>query len=214
MKKLILFASLLAFAFVQPSSAQFTQIELFSGVKKIDFSLYSSKVLLQKNKLSLATLAFFHKFKTNKNLDEIGVQPTVFWNANKSFSIGPSFYYNSMAAYSNRLSVKYTFKNSKLLLAVIPSIGHTRGNMKEKLYAEFFTQFQYCTPIKKNIKLYMNGQFLTVWKSFKNHARSFQQFRIGLSVQTHQVGIGLDLDQYGALILQKSTYGFYYRKTI
>lgn len=216
MKKSILLASLIALCFANSLQAQFTQLELFSGFQKTDFTLYSSYPINKGNKLDIATLAFFQKFneKANENFNELGVQPTLFWNASKRFALGPSLYYNSVAGYSKRFSAKYLLKNSRLLLVIIPSVGHAKGNKKEAFYAETFAQFQYNSPINNKITLCVNGQFLTVWQAIKTHTRSFQQLRTGVSIKGHQIGLGIDLDQYGPTPIEKSSFGLYYRKSL
>lgn len=214
MKKIIIITSFLTIGFANYLQAQFTQIELFSGFDKTDFTSYSSYTINQKKTLSINTLAFFQKFnhKENQVFDEAGVQPTVFWNINENISIGPSLYYNSFAGYSERLSAKFTLKSSRVLLVIIPTIAHS--NQKNASYAEAFAQFQFNMPINDNVFIWLNGQFLTVWDEFKTHSRSFQQLRVGVSFKGHQLGIGLDFDQYGPNPIEKSSFGLYYRKTL
>jgi len=214
MKKAIIISSFLTIGFVNYLQAQFTQIELFSGFDKTDFTLYSSYSINKKNTLNIATLAFFQKFRDEENqfFDEAGVQPTLFWNINEHISIGPSLYYNSITGYSKRLSAKYTLKNSRLLLVVIPSAAHS-----EKMdagYAEVFAQFQFNIPLNNRVSLWVNGQFLTVWDKFETHSRSFQQLRAGASFKGHQLGVGVDFDQYGPNPIEKTSFGVYYRKTL
>jgi hypothetical protein len=210
--RVILFA--FAIGLVNALHAQFTQIELFSGFDKTDFTSYSSYFINENKSLSINTLAFFQKFNNEENqgFDKAGVQPTLFWNINEHISIGPSLYYNSIAGYSRRLSAKFTLKNSRLLLVVIPSVAHS-----EKMdagYAEAFAQFQFNIPLNNRISLWLNGQFLTVWDKFESHSRSFQQLRMGLSIKGHQFGIGADFDQYGPNPIEKTSFGVYYRKTL
>ncbi|WP_421803257.1 hypothetical protein [Flagellimonas sp.] len=195
-------------------NAQFTQVELFSGLDKTDFTLYSSYPMNEKNTLSIATLAFFQKFnkEANKGFDEAGVQPTLFWNINKSVAVGPSIYYNSFAGYAERLSARLILKNSRALFVIIPTVGHSE--QKKAGYAEAFVQFQFNSPVNDKVSLWLNGQFLTIWDKFKTHSRSFQQLRAGVSFNGHQLGIGVDLDQYGPDPIEKSSLGMYYRKTL
>ncbi|MGN7514857.1 MAG: hypothetical protein ACTHOM_10800 [Allomuricauda sp.] len=195
-------------------NAQFTQVELFSGLDKTDFTLYSSYPINEKNTLSIATLAFFQNFnkEANEGFDEVGVQPTLFWNINKSVAIGPSIYYNSFAGYAERLSARLILKNSRALLVIIPTVAHSE--QKKAGYAEAFAQFQFNSPINNKVSLWLNGQFLTIWDKFKTHSRSFQQLRAGVSFNGHQFGIGFDLDQYGPDPIEKSSLGLYYRKTL
>lgn len=216
MKRIIVFTSFLSIGFAHYLHAQFTQVELFSGLDKTDFTLYSSYPINEGNKLHIATLAFFQKFneKASADFNEVGVQPTLFWNANKHFAFGPSLYYNSVIGYSTRLSVKYTLQNSRLLVVIIPSIGHSHAHKNEAVYAETFAQFQYNLPIHNTISLCINGQFLTVWDAFKTHSRSFQQWRAGVSIEGHQIGLGLDLDHYGPKPVEKPSFGLYYRKSL
>ena len=214
MKKIIIISSLLTIGFTSCLQAQFTQVELFSGFDKTDFTLFSSYNINKSKTLSINTLAFFQKFRDDENqvFDEAGVQPTVFWNINGNISIGPSLYYNSFSGYSERLSVKFTVKNSRVLFVIIPTVAHSE--QKDASYTEAFAQFQFNTPINHNLSLWLSGQFLTVWDEFKTHSRSFQQLRAGVSYKGHQLGIGLDFDQYGPNPIDKSSFGLYYRKTL
>lgn len=214
MKKIILITSFLTFGFANYLHAQHTQVELFSGFDKTDFTLYSSYTFNKSERFSINTLAFFQKFKNKENhgFDEIGVQPTLFWNVNKYLSLGPSLYYNSFSGYSERFSAKFTLKNSRVLLVVIPTVAHSEQTNDS--YAEAFIQLQLNTPINDKISLWLNGQFLTVWDEFERHSRSFQQLRTGVSFNGHQFGVGLDFDQYGQKPIEKSSFGVYYRKTL
>ncbi len=213
MKKITIITFLLIIGFSHSFQAQFTQVELFSGFDKTDFTLYSSYAITKNQTLSLNTLAFFQKFtKENQEFDEIGVQPTLFWNVNKRIAIGPSIYYNSFAGYSNRISAKFAVQNSRIVFVIIPTVAHSQK--KNASYAEAFAQFQFHIPINDRVSLWLNGQFLTVWDEFKTHSRSFQQLRAGSSFNQHQFGIGADFDQYGQKPIEKSSFGVYYRKTL
>ncbi|WP_272152109.1 hypothetical protein [Tenacibaculum aiptasiae] len=213
MKKITLISLLVIIGFLNPLQAQFTQVELFSGLDKTDFTVFSSYSITKSQTLSLNTLAFFQKFKQeNEVFDEVGVQPTLFWNITKNIAIGPSIYYNSFAGFSERLSAKYAFKNSRLLLVLMPTVAYSEQiNMS---YAEVFLQVQYNKPLNDNISLWLNGQFLTIWDEFKTHSRSYQQWRLGVSFDDIQVGIGMDMDQYGLKPINKMSFGMYYRLTI
>ncbi|MCK0107909.1 hypothetical protein MWU58_01255 [Flavobacteriaceae bacterium S0825] len=214
MKKIIIITSFLTIGFANYLQAQFTQVELFSGYNKTDFTLYSSYAINESKTLNINTLAFFQKFndKEYEDFDEVGIQPTLFWSINKNITIGPSLYYNSVAGYSERLSAKITLKNSRIVFVIIPTIAHSEQTNHS--YAEAFAQFQFNKPINDKISFWFNCQFLTVWDDFKTHSRSFQQLRAGVSYKGHQLGIGLDFDQYGQTHLEQSSFGVYYRKTL
>jgi len=212
-KKVGLISILVTIAFVNTLQAQFTQLELFSGFEKTDFTLLSSYSINNSSTLGITTLAFFQNFRDKENqiFDEVGVQPTLFWNFNETISVGPSLYYNSFGGFSERLSAKVTLKNSNALFIGIPTVAYSEK--KQASQAEMFAQFQLSKPLTTTISLWFNGQFLTVWDKFKTHSRSFQQLRLGLSYKGHQFGLGADFDQYGHKPIQKSSFGLYYRKT-
>lgn len=214
MKKMIRFISFLSLALANHSQAQFTQVELFSGFDKTDFTAFSRYPIDKSNTFSLTTLAFFQKFRNgeDRQFDEIGVQPTLFWNVHKNIAIGTSLYYNSFAGFSERLSASFTIKHPRLLVMVIPTVAHSE--QKEASYAEAFVQFQYNTPVSENTLLWLSGQFLTIWDGFKTHSRSYEQVRAGISLHGHQLGVGVDFDQYGPAPITKSSLGMYYRKTL
>ncbi|EAR14839.1 hypothetical protein [Robiginitalea biformata] len=211
MKKIATISSAFILGLANYLNAQFTQAELFSGFDKTDFTLYASYPVNEKETLSSATLAFFQKFNDEENevFDEVGVQPTVFWNLNKRVSIGPSLYYNSISGFAQRLTAKFTVKTPRLLVVVLPTVGHYQRTKRG--YAETFAQIQFNTPVSGKVSLWINGQFLTVWDNLKRHSRSFQQLRGGVSIKGHQFGIGYDLDQYGPSPVEKHSFGVYYR---
>lgn len=214
MKKNTAITTLIIFGFISNLSSQITQVELFSGFDKTDFTLFSNYPINDSASISISTLAFFQKFsaKENQSFDEAGVQPTLFWNINKRIAIGPSLYYNSFSGYSERFSAKLTIKNSRLLFVVMPTIANS--HKKKASYAEAFMQFQFNIPLNDTVLLWFNGQFLTVWDKIKTHSRSFQQIRAGISINGHQFGIGLDLDQFGPKPIETIAFGMYYRKTL
>ena len=214
MKKRVIITSVLLIGSAFFLQAQFTQIELFPGFGKTDFTLYASYPINNRQTLSINTLAFFQKFKDSENqgFDEIGVQPTLFWNVHKNIAIGPSLYYNSFAGYSKRLSAKFALKNPRVVFVTIPTVAYSEKT--EASYAEMFTQFQLSIPLNQKVVLWLNSQFLTVWDVFKEHSRSYQQLRTGISLDGHQFGIGFDFDQYGPRPIKKTSFGAYYRKTI
>lgn len=214
MKKISIITSFLIVWISDDLQAQFAQIELFSGLDKTDFTIYSSYTINESKTLSINTLAFFQKFhnEENQDFDEIGVQPTLFWNIHKNVGVGPSIYYNSFAGFSERLSAYITFKNSRFLFVAIPTIAYSEE--KDASYTEAFLQFQYNTPINDNLSLWLNGQFVTIWDKFKTHSRSYQQLRAGALWKEHQFGIGFDFDQYGTDPKEVTSFGVYYRKTL
>lgn len=214
MKKVAIISLVVTIAFVSALQGQFTQLELFSGFSKTNFTVLSNYAINDSNIVSITTLAFFQKFRgeAHQIFDEVGVQPTLFWNISEIVAIGTSLYYNSFGGYSERLSAKFTLKNSKVLLVVIPTVAHSEK--KDASLAEVFLQLQLSSPLSKRISLWCNAQLLTVWDKFKTHSRSFQQLRLGLSYKTHQLGLGADFDQYGPKPIQKSAFGLYYRKTL
>ena len=167
----------------------------------------------KRQNLSITTLAFFQKFNgENQQFDEIGLQPTLFWNVSNNFSLGPSIYYNSFAGLSERISARVILKSLNLSAVLMSTVAHSEQN--NNIYTEGFAQIQYNKVLSKNLSLWLIGQFLTIWNDFKVHSRSYQQLRIGMSLSDHQIGIGLDLDQYGSRPIEKSSYGIYYRKNL
>lgn len=211
MRNKILILALLIFGVAINVQGQFTQVELFRSLDKTTFNLYSSQHINDAKTLNLATLGFLENYRTDENRDfsEVGIQPTLFWNFSPSFSLGPSIYYNSISGFSQRISVRYVFKNERLLVALIPTLGHYQ--QRNETYAETFAQFQFSIPIRETLSFWLNGQFLNVWDKFTTHARSFQQIRAGISFKRHQLGLGLNLDHYGPEMLGTRSIGVYYR---
>lgn len=192
--------------------AQITQLELASGIAKTDFTSFSIRPINDAKTFSVSTLAFFQKYHKKENIifDELGVQTTAFWNFSKSISIGPSLYYNSVAGFSERISLLFSTKTRSFSLAAIPSIAHLE--LTNFINGELFIQMQFTQLLKKQWNLLLSIQTLTHWDKFSIHARSFQQVRTGLSYKATQFGLAIDFDQYGKKTITETSVGLFVRK--
>ena len=199
-------------AFIYGSNAQITQMELASGLNKTDFTSFALRPLTQSAQFSVGTLAFLQKFHEQENgmFDEAGVHATVYWNINKVISIGPGLYYNSIAGFSERLSMLYTIRSQHFVLAAIPTIAHSE--VTGHINGEMFLQMQWTQPLKGDWKLLLSAQMLTYWDKFSYHSRSFQQIRAGFDKQATQFGLAIDFDQYGISPVTRTSIGVFVRK--
>lgn len=199
-------------AIAHGSMAQITQLELASGLKKTDFISFSLRPLTPAAKFSIGTLAFFQKYHQQEDLifDEVGVHSTLYWNINKAISIGPGLYYNSVAGFSQRLSLLYAFQSPNFVLTAIPTIAHPEKTRYTN--GEMFLLMQLTLPLKEDWKLLFSAQMLTYWDKFSHHSRSFQHLRAGFDKHATQFGLALDIDQYGDAPITRASLGVFVRK--
>lgn len=199
-------------AFIYSTNAQITQLELASGPKKTDFTSFSLRPLNPKAQFSIGTLAFFQKFHQSENsiFDEVGVHSTVYWNINEVISIGPGLYYNSIAEFSERLSMLLTIRSTHFVLAATPTIAYSEKT--GYVNGEMFLQMQFTQALKGDWKLLLSAQMLTYWDKFSYHARSFQQIRAGFDKNATQFGLAIDFDQYGTAPVTRTSVGVFVRK--
>ncbi len=199
-------------AFIHSSNAQITQLELATCPKKTDFTSFSLRPLAQNVPFSLGTLAFFQKFHQQENyvFDEAGVHSTIYWNINEAISVGPGLYYNSVAGFSERLSILFAIRSPHFVLTAIPTIAHFEKS--GYINGEMFLQMQYTRPLKGEWKLLLGTQILTYWNKFSHHSRSFQQLRAGFDRNATQFGLAIDFDQYGTAPVTRTSVGLFVRK--
>jgi len=194
------------------SITQVTQLEVMSGLQKTDFTSLSIRPLNSSAQYALGTLAFFQKYHESENtiFDEAGVQPTIYWKLSKSLSIGPGIYYNSIAGFSERISLLYAHHSAQFVLIAIPTIAHAEKT--GTIDGEMFVQMQFTQTLRKDWNLVVLTQLLTSWSKFSVHNRSFQQVRVGLEKKSTQFGLALDHDQYGKAPLRRTSVGVFVRK--
>lgn len=213
MKKVQAIIVLSFLMFSQKTIAQFSQLELASGIAKTDFTSFSIRPIDDEKRVSVSTLAFFQKFHEEENTiyDELGAQTTAFWNFSKYISIGPSLYYNSVSGFSERISLLFSQKTANFSFAAIPSIAHMEST--NFINGELFVQIQWTQSIKNEWNALLSATMLSHWDQFLTHSRSFQQLRIGLSYKTTQFGFATDFDQYGKAPETETSVGLFIRKT-
>lgn len=214
MKKIHIIASVLLIAFSNQSFSQITQVEYTPSNIKTDFSYFSIQPLTKSNTLSLSTIAFFQKFYKQKNIafDEVGVQITGYWNFSKSVSIGPTLYFNSVAGFSEKITLLITKKKGKLTFIINPSVAYS--NSISNLTAELFVQMQFTHLLKKDWYFLTYTNLFTNWRGISKHLRSYQYLRIGLSKKNNQFGLSFNSDVYGIAPVSKISGGFFFRKII
>ncbi|WP_424961428.1 hypothetical protein [Ekhidna sp.] len=207
-----IFVVLVFIGIIHKSSAQITQLEWASGLKKTDVTSFSLRPLTPNAAFSIGTLAFFQKFHQQEDqiFDETGVHSTLYWNINSALSIGPGLYFNSVAGFSERLSILYAIQSSHFVLTAIPTVSH--ADETGYINGELFFQMQVTRPLKQEWKLLLSAQMLTTWDKFSSHARSFQQLRAGFDKQATQFGLAIDLDQYGDSPITRTSLGVFVRK--
>lgn len=212
MKKRNTILTIILTVIVHKSIAQITQLELTSGPKKTDLTSFSLRRLTPNARFSVGTLAFFQKYHQQQDsiFDEAGVQSTIYWNIKKNISIGPGLYYNSVAGFSERLSILYNIKSRQFVLTLIPSITHSEEN--KSINGEVFLQMQLTQHLNAEWKLLLSAQILTHWDKFSDHTRSFQQLRAGFDKKATQFGLAIDFDQYGDSPITKTSIGVFVRK--
>ncbi len=214
MKNIYIITSALLIAFSNQSFSQITQVEYTPSNIKTDFSYFTIQPITKKNTLSLSTIAFFQKFYTQENIpfDELGDQTTGYWNINKSVSIGPTLYFNSVAGFSEKITLLIIKKSEKLTFIINPSIAYS--NTISNLTAELFIQMQFMQPLKKDWYFLTYANLFTNWGGINKHLRSYQYLRIGLSKKNNQFGFSFNSDVYGIAPISKISAGFFFRKVI
>ena len=203
MKKINLLFTITIWFFGSKASAQITQMEMVSGITKTDFTYYAIKPLDNKKAFSVSTLTFFQKYHNQEDtaFDELGVQINGFSNICKSIAIGPSLYHNSVAGFSERLSIQFSTNSDRFIITVIPSVAHME--LTDNINGELFMQIQFIQPIKEQWNFAISSLILTHWDKFSKHARSFQQVRIGLLYNSNQFGFAADFDNMALSQLKK-----------
>lgn len=212
MKKRNTLVALVFVLIIHIGKAQITQLELASGAKKTDFTSILFRPLNSEPAFTMATLAFFQKYHLQEDqmFDEVGVQTTLYWNINEAISVGPGLYFNSIAGFSERLSVLFAIRSSNFILNAIPTLVHVEQT--GFINGEMFLQMQWIRSLQNNWKLLLSVQMLTSWDEFSRHARSFQQLRVGVETPVLQFGVAIDFDQYGDSPLVRTSPGVFIRK--
>ncbi len=194
-------------------NAQLVQIEGTVGFNKSGVTQFSSIPIGKESKVHINVLAFFQKYHLEEDffLDESGFQTTVLRSINKSFSIGPTVYFNSIAGLMSNATLSYVNVKKKYTLVMNSSAGYS--SKQHALLGEFFFQGEYRIPIHKEWSIISYIQMLTNWIELKSHNRSFQKLRVGLSKNNWQFGLSSDFDQYGNAPIKRTTLGAFIRKT-
>lgn len=147
--------------------------------------------------------------------EEIGGKPHEFMNQvylsvklNSYFTLMGGTFFTAVTGMRGSSAVQFAVKRPNLLVIVTP-----RADIIEKGAFDVFSLIEYTPYLTDSISLYIRFQSMFNFGP-ENHNRSYQQLRVGLLKKKTQVGLALNLDQYGERMDLYYNFGFFIRRDI
>jgi hypothetical protein len=124
----------------------------------------------------------------------------------KSVTLLTGLFYNNVTGTRAAIGLQYArpFKNG--LFVTVP-----RADLEHHGSVELMCMLEYRPTLGKNLKLYTRLQVMSNYGAY-HHNRSYQRFRLGVSLRHLQVGLGMNLDEYGRAPETRVNAGFFIRK--
>ncbi len=180
-----------------------------SGIHKTDFQTFMVRNLDSEGRFTFNSLAFFQRYHRleDQPFDELGVQGIVFWNLNRNFSVGPGLYYNHPKGFMPKVAFQTFHKTGKLTVITNPGLYYHEDGFWG---GELFGQLSLLHSFREGWSAAVTASVLTTWDRFRDHGRSFLQFRAGPRLPSGvQFGLAYDHDWYSPAKLSRRSLGLY-----
>ncbi len=123
--------------------------------------------------------------------DELMNQAYLTLQIHQLLVIKGGLFYTHIGGYQPSVGLQFSSRNKHLSTMLSPRVDLTANGSYE-----MFAMFEYFPSLSQNKKLYTRLQAMSNF-SADHHNRSYQQLRVGVSINTFQVGAGITFDQYG-----------------
>lgn len=172
------------------SLAQTVPIEAMVGTENYWYQHSLFRQFTPKSKFGFFHVSSLHVFYDEHKVDEIMSQSYVTYSLRPGVNLALGSFYATGPGFSPSLAIQLMKKTRDLLILVVPRIDL----MKNATY-EVMAMAEYRPMITKKLGIYSRAQLMSNYGT--HHNRSYQNFRLGLSVNKIQFGAALNLDEYG-----------------
>jgi hypothetical protein len=210
--KLFLLSLSVMFAAIT-AKAQPLIIEGLAGDRYLFYQHLIAKNFSPESPFGVMHIANVSSFYTpNKNKDakapEVMNQAYLTAKLNKSFTLLTGIFYSNATGIRVAAGLQYAvpFKNG--LWITVP-----RVDIMNQGSAEMMSMLELQPAIKEHAKLYFRIQAMSNVGPYQ-HNRSYQRVRLGLTIKGTQVGVGMNIDEYGRQSKVHVNTGIFLRKNI
>jgi hypothetical protein len=124
----------------------------------------------------------------------------------KSLTLLTGLFYNNVTGTRAAIGLQYARPVKHGLFVVVP-----RADIQHHGSAEIMSMLEYKPQISRKIKLYTRLQVMSNYGAY-HHNRSYQRLRLGISLREWQLGLAMNLDEYGRAPETRVNAGFFIRK--
>lgn len=199
--------------FTLKMEAQPTLLEIKAGNEYVAYQHTIAQVFEKDSKFGLVHLGsmIVRHTRAEENQDlpnEIMNQAYFSTKISKSLTLLTGIHYTNFTGIRGTAAIQFSYHKAPWHLILIP-----RLDVQHHGAYELFSLFEFRPKLGERFSLYTRIQTLTSHGT-KGHNRSYQQFRVGLARKSTQVGLALNLDEYGSKQKVNVNFGLFYRKEI
>ena len=158
--------------------------------------------------MHIANVSSFYQSNKVKKAAEVMNQAYITSKLNRSLTLLTGIFYSNATNVRVAAGIQYaaTFKNG--LWVTVPRVDIMKNGS-----VELMSMLELQPPVKEHTKLYFRLQAMSNYGPTQ-YNRSYQRVRFGLTIKGTQVGIGLNLDEYGKASKVYVNTGIFLRKEI
>jgi hypothetical protein len=186
-------------AFSQP-----VPVEVMAGSKYYWYQHSVARQFSPQSKVGFFHVSSLHMFYEKHQVDEIMSQSYLTYSVSHGIALAAGSFYATGAGFSPSLALQLVKKTDDLLILLVP-----RVDLKRNRSYEAMAMMEYRPMFTEKIGFYSRIQLMSNFAA--HHNRSYQNFRIGISIRNIQAGFALNLDEYGKETKTLHNFGLFVR---
>jgi hypothetical protein len=186
------------------SLAQSVPVEAMVGHENYWYQHSVFRQFSSKSKFGFFHVSSLHVFYDEHKIDEIMSQSYVTYRLTSGVNLALGSFYATGPGFSPAVAVQLMKKTRDLLILVVP-----RTDLQKKATYEVMAMAEYRPMFTEKVGMYVRAQLMSNYGT--HHNRSYQNFRLGVSVNKVQFGLAMNLDEYGKETQTRHNLGLFIR---
>lgn len=211
MKQTILF-TLTSLCFTAATAQPFTA-EALAGNDYLFYQHYLAKKFTAQSRFGVMHIAniitrYEQDPKRGGKPNELMNQAYLTTKITQRLTLLTGMFYNNVTGIRAAIGMQYALPFKNGLWVLVP-----RADLQHHGSAEMMSMLEFQPLLAKKVKLYTRLQVMTNYGPWQ-HNRSYQRIRLGVTIKHTQLGLGLNIDEYGKAPETRFNTGIFVRKEI
>ena len=186
-------------SWTEPALSQNIPVEAMIGNKSYWYQHILMRKFSSESKVGFFNVSSMYAFYDDSKRNELMSQSYLTYSVVNWMTVSIGSFYSSKPGFSPSFAIQFIKKKNNFFLLAVPRI-----DLKKQPTYDAMVMAEFKPPLSERTTLYFRIQLMSNYNSSSqvkelsySHNRSYQNFRAGIGIKKIQLGVALNVDEYG-----------------